>query len=111
VSDILHHTPTETAKIIRADLKRAFPDVKFSVTSRSFANGNAVEVRWELGPGSDEVHALVGQYATERGDYGESGRWEGGKAIEIDTPEGKGLARFVKFVQLHRQRGIGARPH
>lgn len=106
VSDVLHFTPAETAKLIRADLKRAFPGVKFSVTSRSFANGNSVDIRWTLGPSHDEVRAIVGHYATERGEYGESGRWESGKPIEIETPEGPRLARFVDFVNLRRSKWL-----
>lgn len=50
------------AKMIRATLKAAFPTVAFTVRSRSFAGGDAVDVRWTDGPTSDAVDALIGQH-------------------------------------------------
>lgn len=47
----------ETAKLVRAALKRAFPGVKFSVRSPS-----AIHVRWTDGPTRKAVEAVAGQF-------------------------------------------------
>lgn len=50
------------AKAIRAELKAAFPTVKFSVKSESFAGGDAVDISWIDGPTRKEVEAITGKY-------------------------------------------------
>lgn len=49
----------ETAKLVRAALKRAFPGIKFRVRSRS----SAIDVGWVDGPTAKEVHAITDPYA------------------------------------------------
>jgi len=51
-----------TADAIRQELKTAFPGVKFSVKSESFAGGNSVHVSYENGPTSDKVNDIVKKY-------------------------------------------------
>ncbi len=51
-----------TAAAIRAELKVNFPDVKFSVTSDSFAGGNSVSVSWTDGPTSRQVKEFTSKY-------------------------------------------------
>jgi Large polyvalent protein associated domain 29 len=46
------------AKNLRLDLKRAFPDIKFSVTS----DFSGVRIAWYAGPGKIEVEAVAGKY-------------------------------------------------
>src|SRR6185503_87193 len=64
----LPHTPTryitvtETAKLVRAALKAAFPVVKFSVTSKSYSGGASISVGWVDGPTEASVRAVTGQY-------------------------------------------------
>jgi len=48
----------ETAKLVKAELKKAFPKTKFSVRS----DYNSINVRWENGPSTDKVENLVGHY-------------------------------------------------
>ena len=55
-------TAAETAVIIKTALKRNFPEDKFSVTSKCFAGGSSVNVRWRNGPPENTVEALVNQY-------------------------------------------------
>lgn len=55
-------TQAQAAKRIRTDLKRAFPGVKFSVKSESFAGGNAVDISWIDGPTDSQVSAITNQY-------------------------------------------------
>ena len=41
----------ETAKLLlRAALKEAFPEVAFSVRSRTYAGGASIDVTWRDGP-------------------------------------------------------------
>lgn len=53
----------DTAKLVRQALKRAFPAVKFSVRSDSYAGGASIRVRWEDGPTSVQVDAVTGVFA------------------------------------------------
>lgn len=46
------------AKMIRADLKSAFPGVKFSVTSER----STVNISWSMGPSAPAVEELVSKY-------------------------------------------------
>ncbi len=50
------------AKMIRTQLKAAFPHTKFSVTSESFAGGNAVHTSWKDGPTSKQVDEVLNRY-------------------------------------------------
>ena len=40
----------ETAKLVRAALKKAFPGVKFSVKSSVYSMGASIRVGWTDGP-------------------------------------------------------------
>jgi hypothetical protein len=50
----------DTAKLIRTELKKAFPGQKFSVKS----DYNSIDVRWTNGPSEETVKSVVGQYQT-----------------------------------------------
>lgn len=54
-----YFTTAETAKMIRAALKAAFPAVKFSVRSKSYSGGSSVRVNWTDGPTSERVSDVV----------------------------------------------------
>lgn len=53
----------DTAKLVRAALKRAFPRTKFSVRSDSYAGGASIRVSWADGPAARMVEAVTGQFA------------------------------------------------
>jgi len=53
-----YETAAETARKIRAALK-AFPGVKFSVTSKSYSGGSSVSVSWTDGPLASVVDKVV----------------------------------------------------
>ena len=57
-----HIDTAETAKMIRAALKKAFPSVKFSVRLSRYSGGSSIRVDWFDGPTKGMVDALVGQY-------------------------------------------------
>jgi hypothetical protein len=52
----------ETAKLVRAALKKKFPGVKFSVVSDVYSGGASIDIRWVLGPTTKEVDAVGKQY-------------------------------------------------
>jgi Large polyvalent protein associated domain 29 len=49
----------ETAKLIRVELKKSFPGIKFSVRSSSYAGGASVSVSWTDGPARQQVEKVV----------------------------------------------------
>ncbi len=52
----------QAAKEIRKILKKAYPTIKFSVRSRNFSMGDAVDVSWNLGPMTEKVEALISHF-------------------------------------------------
>ena len=50
------------AKNIRAELKAAYPGVKFSVRVERFSMGNAIRVGWTDGPNTAQVDSIVTKY-------------------------------------------------
>lgn len=54
-------SPADTAKLVRAALKRSFPGVKFSVTS-SKGSGSSIDIAWTNGPTDGMVSAVSGQF-------------------------------------------------
>lgn len=51
------------AKNIRIELARAFPKIKFSVKSRRFSGGDAIDVKWIDGPVCRQVDEIIGRYS------------------------------------------------
>lgn len=56
-------TVAETAKLVRAALRPAFPGQKFSVRSDRYAGGASIRVTYTDGPAKAAVEAVVGRYA------------------------------------------------
>lgn len=52
----------DTAKLVRAALKEAFPGVKFSVKSSVYAGGASINVSYTDGPSSSQVKGIVGVF-------------------------------------------------
>lgn len=50
------------AACIRKELKAAFPETKFSVTSSSFSMGDSVDINWENGPTTEQVDKISKKY-------------------------------------------------
>jgi len=55
-------TAAETAKVVRAALKREFPGVKFYVTSDTYSMGASIDVCWMDGPTEKMVEAATHQF-------------------------------------------------
>lgn len=58
-----HISVTETAKIIRGELKKAFGETTFSVRSKSYSGGASVSIYWTDGPTTKMVDAVTGQFS------------------------------------------------
>jgi hypothetical protein len=52
----------ETAKLIRAQLKKTFPGTKFSVRSSTYSMGASVDVTWTDGPADTMVEPICRQF-------------------------------------------------
>ena len=50
---------TETAKIVRQALKKAFPLVKFSVRSKSYSGGSSIDIDWTDGPTTRQAEVIT----------------------------------------------------
>jgi len=50
------------SKNIRIELKKVFPKTKFSVTTDRFAGGDAIRIRWNDGPTTEQVEAISNKY-------------------------------------------------
>lgn len=50
-------------KNIKTELKRTFPDMKFSITSKTFSMGDSIDVSWTDGPTAKDVSAVIDKYA------------------------------------------------
>lgn len=63
MSSTTEHLPvTETAKLLRAALKAAWPGMKFSVRSDSYSGGASIRVRYTDGPTKAQVEAIAHLY-------------------------------------------------
>lgn len=52
----------QAAKLIRKELKAAFPDVKFSVTSEGYSMGDSVSIGWTNGPTAQQIRDISDKY-------------------------------------------------
>jgi len=50
------------AKNLKIELKKAFPDIKFSVKSESYAGGCSIHVNWVDGPSREAVEKYANKY-------------------------------------------------
>lgn len=53
----------ETAKLLRASLKRTFPGVKFGVRSKSYSGGASIRVSWVNGPKIADVDRVCCRFS------------------------------------------------
>lgn len=60
----INEKATETAKKIRKELKKTFPEIKFSVRSSSYTGGSSVSVNWEDGPMVKEVEKVTEKFSS-----------------------------------------------
>jgi len=53
---------TDTAKLVRAALKTAFPGIRFSVRSESYSGGASIWIKWIDGPTEKQVERVTAPY-------------------------------------------------
>lgn len=53
----------DTAKLLRAALKEAFPETKFSVRSKTYSGGASISVEYENGPSVTKADQVANQFA------------------------------------------------
>lgn len=97
MSNHVYETAAETAKKIRATLKKAFPGVKFSVTSSTYSMGSSVYASWTDGPMSSQVDAILNRF--------KSGSFDGMQDMYVSTGyewEGQ-IVSGAKYVSGSRQ--------
>lgn len=81
------------SKAIKAELKKVFPTVKFSVSSDNFAGGDAVRIKYVDGPLTESVQNVVSRYQ-----YGSFNSFE--DIYEIDNKDES--IDQVKYVTVSR---------
>ena len=95
---------TTAAKNIRIELARAFPGVKFSVKTRRFSMGNAIDVHWTDGPISAQVNPIIDQYSA--GDFdGMTDSYDYRHNAWVDA---FGDAKYVHATREHSDAAIAA---
>lgn len=60
--EVIREDPTETARKLRLDLKRTFPDTKFSVSTQKQARISSIQVSWYDGPMLCHVRPVATYY-------------------------------------------------
>lgn len=55
-------TCAETAKLVRAALKEAFPGVKFGVRAKTYSGGASMSITWTDGPNNAQVEAIANRF-------------------------------------------------
>lgn len=82
------------AQIIKAELKKAFPWVKFSCKYKSFSWGDSVDIYWKWWPLTRDVDRIASQY--------EDGYFDGMQDMYIHTND-KPYYMTAKYVMCNRE--------
>ena len=56
----------DTAKLVRATLKRHYPSITFTVRTSRYSMGQSIDVAWTDGPPSAEVNAILKPFCGQR---------------------------------------------
>jgi len=93
-----YRTAAEGAKGLKAELKKRWPKVKFSVVSKTYSMGDSISVSWNNGPLMKEVERITCKY--EEGWFdGMTDSYNYEPTLIVDSADGKlknlGGAKFV----------------
>jgi hypothetical protein len=84
----------EAAVLLRAELKRRWPGVKFSVRFECYSMGSHITVRWNDGPAERHVDEMAAAYSGSRFEsmddshyYVHSWLFPDGRAVQLDKDE------------------------
>jgi hypothetical protein len=86
-------TAADTAKLVRADLKVAFPGIKFSVRSKTYAGGASIDIHYTDGPIAAAVERIAKRYAGATFDGMTD--YKGGVVHELNGEQVHFLADFI----------------
>jgi hypothetical protein len=50
------------AKMIREELKKEFPEIKFEVVNDNYSLGSSIDILWNDGPERDQIYDIVNKY-------------------------------------------------
>ena len=78
----------QCAKEIKQELKKMFPNVKFSVKSDNFSMGDAVNISWNFGPTRDQIETIV----KDR----EGGYFDGMQDMYVPRHTTKASAKYIQ---------------
>jgi len=89
---------TQVAKLVRTELKEAFPGTKFSVRTD---HGTTLNISWTDGPARKAVDALTDKYAGQGFDGMTDMRYSRDNAGTTD--DGEKISYLTDFVFTHRE--------
>lgn len=93
----VYMSAAETAKMVRVALGEAFPGVKFSVRTSTYAGGASIDVRWVDGPNAAMVDSVAGTFS---GAYFDGSiDYKGSTRAMID---GREVSFGADFIHVHR---------
>ena len=82
------------AKNIRAELREAFPAVKFRVRSSRFSGGDSIDIYWTDGPTTESVNQIVDKY--KAGDFdGMTDCYDYKRSAERGFNDNHGSAKYI----------------
>lgn len=88
---------TEVAKIVREQLAKSYPGVKFSVKSKKYSGGSSIDVEYTDGPALKDVEKLIGHYEGAR-----MNAMEDLKEYRNTTHNGEQVQCCNDFLFIHR---------
>lgn len=91
-------TPADTAKLIRSELKRTFPGVKFSVRTSTYSGGASIDVSWTDGPADSTVRGVTDRFRGADFD----GQTDSMNYLTRTTQDGSSIRYGADFVFTHR---------
>ena len=98
MSNVQYLSCAQTAKLVRAALKEAFPGVKFSVKSSTYAGGASINVAYTDGPSASQVEGIAkafqGSYFDGMTDY---------KGSNYNSLDGQQVRFGADFVFVNRK--------
>lgn len=96
-------TAAQAAKLIRADLKKAFPETKFSVRCSNFSQGSSVDVSYTDGPTTEAVEAMAQTYGRRGFDGSDDSTYYVSGEVAKFTAEGIIAPTYRGFVDVWRR--------
>lgn len=87
-------THAHAAKLIRQELKKAFPAIAFRVRARSFSGGDAIDIEWSNGPTVETLAKITNKY--------QYGHFNGMEDIYENTNSRNDIPQ-VKYVHERRE--------